>query len=286
MSGKSLCLNVFTVIFLCGCSSYRFQGNISHPVDTTLVSEKKYRVDTFMNKTDNGSSSMGQGSFAATDSWSLPGASEKLCASDICNALMRSNSKVFSETAESIPLAVEINTRSETKEGLWTMLFPYLLTLSIFPAHVHTPSQCEVTVVYMNDRSIRQSCIVDFRTESKLSVLSPIGMASFDSVPGAVSCRAGSGIMKAPHLDNGCLSDLQAVFTETLSAGIVKCIQEIENRSSLSASAPAKPLSVIETPSETEALKKKLRMLKELKESGVLTESEYESKRKALVDKI
>jgi len=239
-------ITVVAVLFMSGCSSYRFQGSISRSTNANFVAEKKYRLNTFLDKTDNGSSSMGQATF--TDPWSLPGAGNSLCSSDICNAVMLSNPHVFSQTEESIPLTVEINTRSETKEGSWTMLFPYLLTLSIFPTHVHTPSQCDVTVVYFNDRNIRQSCTVGFRTESKLSVLSPIGMSSFDSVPGAVSCRSGSGIMKAPHLDSGCRSDLQGVFTETLSAAIVKCIQEIENRSSVKASTRTEPL-VTETPS-------------------------------------
>ena len=232
---------VFVILLLSGCSSYRFQGNISSATHANFVAEKKYRLNTFLDKTDNGSSSMGQAAF--TDPWSLPGAGNSLCSSDICNAVMLSNPHVFSQAEESIPLTVEINTRSETKEGSWTVLFPYLLTLSIFPTHIHTPSQCDVTVIYFNDRNIRQSCSVDFRTESKLSVLSPLGRSSFDSVPGAVSCRSGTGIMMAPHLDSGCRSDLQRVFTETLSAAIIKCIQELETRSSVKAPTRTKPVA-------------------------------------------
>lgn len=232
---------VFAILLLSGCSSYRFQGNISSTSNTTLVAEKKYRLNTFLDKTDNGCSSMGHAAF--TDPWSLAGAANRLCSSDICSAVMLSNPHVFSQAEGSIPLTVEINTRSETKEGSWTILFPYLLTLSIFPTHIHTPSQCDVTVIYFNDCNIRQSCSVDFRTESKLSVLSTLGMSSFDATPGAVSCRSGTGIMMAPHLDSGCRSDLQRVFTETLSAAIIKCIQELETRSSVKAPTRTKPVA-------------------------------------------
>lgn len=92
--------------------------------------------------------------------------------------------------------------------------------------------------------------------------------------------------MEAPHLGKECLANLQAVYTETLAAGIAACVHEIERGT---------PLTVKEQPghetapvkvTENAILKEKLLRLKELKDSGILTDDEYETKRKALIDQL
>ena len=229
---------------------------------------------------------MGQGAFAMPDPWSIPAVSKRLEESDICNDVMNRNPSIFNRSPESTPLEVEIRSRNESKGGAWSILFPYLLTLGVFPAWTYTPSQCEITVTSIADRNKRQSCLVDFRSDSSLTVFSPIGLISYDYVPGAVSCRTGSGIMKAPHLDKECLANLQAVYTETLAAGIATCVHEIER---------SIPVTVKEQPgretgpakvTENVMLKEKIMRLKELKDSGILTNDEYETKRKALIDQL
>jgi len=167
---------------------------------------------------------------------------------------------------------------------MWSALFPYLLTLGIFPMWNYTPSQCEIVVTSLADRNRRQSCLVDFRSDMKLTFLSPIGLISYDYVPSAVSCRTGAGVMEAPHTDRECLANLQSVYIETLATGIAACVQEIDRSAPMAVEKQSSNRTVPAEVMETAALKERLTQLKKLKDSGILTDDEYEMKRKAVID--
>lgn len=286
MKTVASCLIITAAFFHSGCTSYRFQGNVAQAIGASNPTIQKYRVENIINRSDNGPLSMGQGAFAMPDPWSIPAVSKRLEESAVCNDVMNRNPSMFSRSSESTPLEVEIRTRNESKGGAWSILFPYLLTLGVFPAWTYTPSQCEIIVTSLTDRNKRQSCVVDFRSDMKLTVFSPIGLISYDYAPGAVSCRTGSGIMEAPHLGKECLANLQAVYTETLAAGIATCVHEIERGTPVTVKAQPDREAVPVKVTENAILKEKILRLKELKDSGILTNDEYEAKRKALIDQL
>lgn len=273
-------------LFLSGCISYRFQGNVTQTSGNSSPTLKRYRVDNIINNSGNGPFSMGQGAFSAPDPWSIPAVAKRLEETTICSDIMRQNPNIFARSLESTPLEVEIRTRNESKEGTWSVFFPYLLTLGVFPAWMSTPSQCEITVTSLADRNIQRTCVVDLRSDMKLTAFSPIGLISYDHIPSAASCRTGAGIMKAPHIAPECLSDLQSVYTETIAEGIAVCIREMERETNTTAKTHTNAIKSETNVIQIDTLKEKLLRLKELQDSGILTKDEYEAKRKALVDQL
>lgn len=274
------------IVFLlfCGCTSYRLKGSVVHASNTIPSTEKKYRIEKFINKSDVGIYASGYD----TDPWSIPAVSKRFSETEMCSDLMSKNPKVFSCAADSIPLEVEIYSRSESKDGRWSIIFPYILTLGIFPAWIGTTSQSELKVTSLADRNIRTSCIIDFRSDIKLTVFSPIGLIAYDATPEATSYRTGSGLMTAPHVDAGTLWELRTVYTETLAVAICRCAQELEKQMPTAASMPSNDHEKAPPPAAepTPPLKEKLQQLKELKDAGVLTDREYDAKRKLLIDQL
>lgn len=287
MTKLASCLlgSVFLIFY--GCTSYRFQGNVAQAFGNMPMTEKKYRIEKIINKVNNGIYSSGQDAFSVPDPWSIPAVSKKLEETELCSDVMNANPSIFSRSSDSIPLEVEIRSRMESKDGRWSIIFPYILTLGIFPAWMGTASQCELTVTSLMDRNIRTSCIIDFRSDMKLTVFSPIGLVSYDTISGAASCQTGSGLMTAPHVDSGSLWHLRTVYAETLAVAIGRCVNELERQKPTTVHASFKERVNEPRPSvDANSLKEKIQRLKDLKASGVLTDSEFDAKRKALVDQL
>jgi hypothetical protein len=265
-----------------------------------MTTENKYRVVNIRNNATNGLNAWGVVQTKTTetfltDPWSISAVSRRFLETEIINNLMQKYPSVFSHDTASIPLNVDIVGRSESKTGAWSIFCPYIVSLGILPAWTTTSNQCDVIVTRGNDKNSQQICSIDFQSKNKLTVFSPIGLIAYEPELGAISSRTGEGLMKAPHLGDDCLNDLQVVFTETLAAAIVTCIknmESVERRPVVTEKinvAPEKLSAVLQTSTpalttQRGTLEEKLKQLKSLKDSGVLTEQEYETKKNALLD--
>ncbi len=220
------CLVVMVGVFLCGCSSYRFQGHVAKGACALEPCAMKYRIGPFVLRVDR------KGFFDGTiegDMWAIPQAAQEFSEVRIRRDVVKLNPNLFTCSGKGIPLAVTIRVYGEPKDGAISGL-PYFMTLGVCPLRIGETTPCEITVSIVGARDISQSCPLQFRSDAKLSAILPLGLVQFDAVPGASSCRRGNGFMTAPQLDFKCQAAWESVFVETLADGIVVCVQEIEKR--------------------------------------------------------
>ena len=266
-----------SIVLLCGCTSYRFQADIPRFDRNQAPVEGKYRVVNISNHAKDGVFAIGRGPWATPDPWSIPGRANKMSESEVRRALIRRYPNVFTDAADGIPLGIEICSLAESKEGIVSVFVPFLVTVGAFPMQMTASSQCELRVKLLNDSGAWHSRIMNFQSKAKTTTITPLGLISYNRAPNAVSYRTGAGFRKTPHQSRACLADSQAVFIEAFSAGVIACLDEIEQERSLSP-APSTPGSG--TLTET------INQLKALRDAGILTEKEYEAKRKMVIEQL
>ena len=208
-------------VFLCGCSSYRFQGHVAKGTCISESCAQKYRIGSVVFRVDR--------QFAVVSPWDGDEFNELRIRRDV----MKRNPNLFTCSAKGVPLAVTIRVfygYGEPKDGDISGLLPYFMTLGVCPLRIGVTTPCEITVSMVGARNISQSFAFQFREDLKMSAMSPLGLIQFDTVPEATSCRRGNGLMTAPGINRKCKGDWEAVFIETFTDGIELCIREIEKR--------------------------------------------------------
>lgn len=215
---------VAAMLSWCGCQSiaFRFQGDVPQRSSDAVAVANKYRVDRILYSSGGDFFRLGQ----MSDWKGLDECSSILSVARILNEaaaisdVMRRTPEMFTKSDEGIPLEVKIFTRSEFTTSHFRLL--PILTMCIVPGGIDGTSQCEVIVSVLGKEGIQESCDVHFRMQRKISTLLPSALLAYDEVPGVVSCRTGNVSDK--------VEDWQAVFTETLEAGIKECIRKLERR--------------------------------------------------------
>ena len=210
-------LVVMVGVFLCGCSSYRFQGHVEKNTSMSEPCVMKYWIGPVVVRVDRQTVVFEEGR------WDGQNINEVRIRRDA----IKLNPNLFTRYGEGIPLSVTIRVYSEHEKDECSA-FPYFMTLGVCPMRIGGSNRCEITVAIEGAQDISQSCIFQFRNDLKMSALSPLGLVAFDSVPEATSCRRGGGLMTAPLISVKCGQDWEAVFVETLVDGIDVCVREIE----------------------------------------------------------
>ncbi|MBQ7190060.1 MAG: SHOCT domain-containing protein [Kiritimatiellae bacterium] len=272
-----------------GCTSYRFQGTIR---GTESESPRgRYRIVEFkmtVPKMDIIPIRDVDDPYAIPDPWSIPQCSYKRNRDAIIRDLEIAVSPTLCSDPNAEPVSVKVISAGDTKSGIITIFFPYLISLGILPAHLATESRCDVTVALVRDPSQSRSISIEYRSDTKVSVFSPIGAISFDPVP-ASSFRTASGIMTAPHIDKVAMKNTQDVFIEALAKGIAACLADMERvRTALAApvtvstpppapvvSTPP-PVPAVPQPSVGSSISVQISELKALRDAGTISKEEYE----------
>lgn len=210
-------LVAMVVVFLCGCSSYRFQGHIAKTAGASEPCERTYYIGAVVLRVDRGS--------VIGSDWD----GEAFREIRIRRDAMKRNPKLFTRLGKGVPLAVTVRVYGDPKGGDGVLL-PYFLTLGICPLWIGADTPCEITVAIEGAPEINQSCTFQVRSDLKMSATSPLGWIPFERVPSATSSRRDSGIMTAPGINSDCRADSEVVFVETVVDGIEACVREIEKR--------------------------------------------------------
>jgi hypothetical protein len=210
-------------VFLCGCSSYRFQGHVAKGTCISASCAQKYRIGSVVFREDR--------QFAVVSPWDIYEFYE-FNEIRFRRDVMKRNPDLFTGSAKGIPLAVTIRVfyDGRPKDGDISGILRYFLTLGVCPLRIGVTTPCEITVSMVGARNISQSCAFQFREDLKMSAMSPLGWIQFETVPEATSCRRSNGFMTAPGINTKCKEDWEAVFIETVTDGIEVCIREIEKR--------------------------------------------------------
>ena len=224
MMKKTLLFNVVAVAAVlswCGCVSFRFCGDVPQRSSEAVTAVNKYRLVKILYSSGNGFFRLGQmSSWSGPDECgSIPGVARILDEAAMISEVTRRAPDMLTTADGGIPLEVKLLMRSESVERRVSQT---LLTLGFWPGEIDGVSRCEVTVTAPGDEDTRESCDVLFRMQRKISCFIPSALFAYDGVPDAVSCRTGNRVDQ--------LADWQAVFTETLEAGIKECVRKLERR--------------------------------------------------------
>ena len=212
-------LVVMAGVFLCGCSSYRFQGHVVKGASTSEPCVMKYWIGPVVVRVDRQIVAGEEGR------WDGQNINERRIRRDA----IKRNPNLFACFGKGIPLSVTIRVYSKHEDDKLSSV-PYIATLGVCPMRIGESNRCELTVAIEGECGISQTCDFQFRSDLKMSAFSPLGLVPFNRVPEAASYRRGSGLLTAPLIDKGCGVDWEAVFVETLVDGIDVCVREIEKR--------------------------------------------------------
>lgn len=209
---------VFLVILSSGCTSYSFRG--SQPTIGRVDFKTKFTVKKYSY------SCSGRGGATA---WSIAQfAGKPVDKTAIERTLVTKYPSLFSQDG-GMPIDVEVSlTDGHTGWGGFVL---YMLTLGGYPAKTYSSKDvCDVNVSLSNADNVKyMTSEVKFNSSGWLTLWTPFGLIMSDK-PGSYTgpYRSGGGIMVAPHLDSDCLLDQQDVFMETVAAGIVSCLGELD----------------------------------------------------------
>ena len=280
---------VTVCFFWTGCMAYRLQGHALTTSAGHVEIAGQYRIDRV--------------SFVAPNfifnPWSIPQTAKMntlFQQQDTAIAsLMRHHPNVLNPapTSEGVSVSIRI-LPTETRNG-WSVLFPYLCTLSIFPAFPSTITPCDVTVTSIPYPASSASCRIQFQSDSHVTVLSPIGFIGYDPPPVSVY-RLGSGVMAAPYLSPTCKQACLDVFDETLANAVITCIAIMEDsrkkaqpqplpapQTPVAIPAPQTPVAVPQQPAPQNDISERVRKLNTLRDQGLITQEEWIEAVRALV---
>ncbi len=211
-------LVVIAGMLLCGCSSYRLQGQVEKGAASAGPHATKYWIGPVFMRVDRRQPT-------EPGKWNV----NRLSETRVRRGAILRNPSLFASLGEGVPIEVTIRVYSEAPDVDYLGI-PFGLSFGIYPMRLGETNPCEITVAIEGARDISGSCVCRFREDVKFSSLSPLGLIRFDAVPGVTSCRRGSGIMAMIAFDEECREEWASVFVETLVDGIQECIIEIEKR--------------------------------------------------------
>lgn len=267
------------VLLSCGCSSYRFASE-SRPNGNIDV-KGRYRIAhiTISGEIgiDNNIKAIQKNNpFAVIDPWSIPQVAMRYPYEDLRQMVIKKYPNVFADNPALPPIDIIISCNNEYKERVWTILFPYLVSLGTLPAFYRTTSDCTVEIRPTSSMMSTSSRSVRFVSDGKLTVFTPFGLIPFDSMPSDQEQRLGSGVMSAPHLDETARRHLLEVFANTVADLAIEQIKEAESKALIVVHSE-KPVDKCTTaePPQPSNLVNGIEQLIALRDSGVITEQEF-----------
>ena len=269
----------WTVVLLCGegCNSYRVCGHADVSEEPMRNLNRTYRLQQI---TLRNVSSM------PVQLWTTEYALAKTPISAYERLVARSRPDVFAERPDSIPIVVEVSLRNSEGSLGWTILVPYLVTLGILPAQLQYDDVCGVIVRRLDTGYSMPEETFMFQQKTQLTAFSPFGLGGFGHDSTATAERSGSGVMATPDTNMNVRNNIAEALAETMAATIVESLRRMEAAESSSTLvqpvAPADAASVQTSPPPAQSpspaqssLDEKLKELKNLRDSGMITEEEY-----------
>ena len=124
-----------------------------------------------------------------------------------------------------------------------------------------------------------------FQQKTQLTALSPFGLGGFGHDSTATAERSGSGVMATPDTNINVRNNIAEALAETMAATIVESLRRMEAAESSSTLvqpvAPSNVVPVQATPAAAQSplpaqssLDEKLKALKKLRDSGIITQEE------------
>ena len=280
MKIKRLFVCMVVLLLACGCISYRFASE--NRSWSSIDVKGKYRIAHITVSGEIGFNDVDKAMkknnlFATPDPWSMPQVAMRYSSETLRQMIIKKYPTVFVDDPAVPPIDIIISCNNEYKERLWTILFPYVISLGTLPAFQRTISDCAVEIRPAHSMVSTSSRSVRFVSDCKMTATSPFGLIPFDSMPNAQEQQLGSGLMAAPHLDETTKRHSLEVFVDTVANLAMEQIKESEDRT-WGVVHPEKPVDkrTTEEPPQLSNLVGEIERLKVLRDSGAITEREFQ----------
>lgn len=222
---------VFWMAILSGCSSYRAVGRYQSRSTVYQEASQKYRIRHLSFSVRKGINTMLREMnetfpYISPDPWSLPQHASLLDEEKLKTAIQTAKPAVFITDKSATPVDIKFICQQEFSDLGWTILCPYLVTLGVFPAWTRRVSFCEMIVTV--DEQRQSKIQLEFTTDGKMSVLSPLGLVHFDETPNAIAQKIGNGIFTAPHENILTAKQFTDTVSQTIAIATSAALAELE----------------------------------------------------------
>ncbi len=252
-----------------GCNSYRFTA--TYPRENTTV-KGRYRIATIKSHIPV-TQPIGfvTPQFSVPDPWSIPQVASKIPEETLKSMIWSRYQDIFTTDIDATPIDIEIHPVSEKKSGMWSIFFPYIVSLGTLPAFINTTSECRVEVRPHSSASSANRRL-RFSSDMKLTCFTPIGLISYGELPDVREQSFGSGIFDVPHAGGDALNRLNTIAVNAIAYSVVAQLSELESKGA----TMRKPATIKSKPAVAiDDVINKFEKLQHLRKKGLITEEEF-----------
>lgn len=167
-------LAVLIAISISGCASYRMGAKIDGGRPSTGL-QNRYRIGKITFAVPLAKNPVYGGEMVDYDSPPQAGAMmDEDRIRDFCESR---HPDIFVAGDKGIPIDVAVESSSPNKEHLWSIIFPYMLSLGILPAWCETTSTAKISINVSGRQEADSSAT--YVSNDKVTCFSPLGIISY-----------------------------------------------------------------------------------------------------------
>ena len=214
---------VLTAISISGCASYRMGAKTDGNRSATGL-QNRYRIGKITFAVSLVKNPVHGGEVVDYDSPPQTGSMmDEDRIRDFCESR---HPDIFTAGDKGIPIDVAVESSSPNKEHLWSIIFPYMLSLGILPAWCETTSTAKISITVSGRQEA--SSFVTYISNDKVTCFSPLGIISYSRDINMDHVETAECVLGLSDPKRAMREISEAVFLDSFCDGILTSLSKYE----------------------------------------------------------